>query len=76
MASAPVGFWHRVDEEPGGVVRLTTQTRVFASDAAARRRFGAYWRTIYPGSAFIRRMWLAAIKKRAETESASPRQHP
>jgi len=25
-----------------------------------------YWRVIYPGSALIRRMWLRAIKKRAE----------
>jgi hypothetical protein len=65
LAKAFMNF--RVDEEPDGVVRLTTQTRVFATDAAARRRFAAYWRTIYPGSAFIRRMWLAAIKKRAES---------
>jgi hypothetical protein len=40
------------------VSRLVTQTRVAASDASAERRFAAYWRLIYPGSAFIRRMWL------------------
>ncbi|HYW41393.1 MAG TPA: hypothetical protein VE959_00970 [Bryobacteraceae bacterium] len=28
--------------------------------------FAAYWRMIYPGSALIRRMWLRAIKRRAE----------
>ena len=55
-----------VTDEGGGVSRLVTQTRVAASDAAAERRFAAYWRVIYPGSAFIRRMWLRAIKARAE----------
>jgi len=40
-------------------------TRVFASGPAARRRFAAYWRVIYPGSALIRRMWLRAIERRA-----------
>jgi hypothetical protein len=42
------------------------RTHVFATDTA-RRRFALYWRIIYPGSAFIRRMWLQAIKRRAET---------
>jgi hypothetical protein len=46
--------------------RLTTETRIFATDAGARRQFALYWRLIYPGSAFIRRMWLRAIKRRAE----------
>ena len=46
--------------------RLRTETRIFATDAAARRQFALYWRLIYPGSAFIRRMWLRAIKRRAE----------
>jgi hypothetical protein len=45
---------------------VRTETRVYAADAAARRRFGIYWRVIYPGSAFIRRMWLGAIRERAE----------
>jgi hypothetical protein len=44
---------------------VSTETRVYASDAAARRRFAAYWRVIYPGSAIIRRMWLRAIERRA-----------
>lgn len=46
---------------------LTTETRVYATDASARRRFAAYWRVIYPGSALIRRMWLRAIAWRAES---------
>ena len=44
---------------------LTTETRVFATDATSRRRFAAYWRVIYPGSAIIRMMWLRAIKRSA-----------
>jgi len=46
--------------------RLTTETRVFATDATIRRRFAAYWRVIYPGSSIIRMMWLRAIKRSAE----------
>jgi hypothetical protein len=56
----------RLRDEGGGWVRLTTETRVFALDASARTRFAAYWRVISPGSAFIRRMWLDAVKRRAE----------
>jgi hypothetical protein len=44
---------------------VSTETRVFANSPAARRRFAAYWRVIYPGSALIRRMWLRAIARRA-----------
>ena len=54
-----------VPRESGGSV-VTTETRVFANDDAARRAFARYWRVIYPGSALIRRMWLRAIKLRAE----------
>ena len=49
-----------------GVCEVTTETRVFATDARTRRAFGAYWRVIYPGSSLIRYMWLRAIKSRAE----------
>jgi len=45
---------------------VTTETRVYATDARSRRQFGWYWLVIYPGSALIRRMWLRAIKRRAE----------
>lgn len=48
---------------------LRTETRVYATDAGARRRFAAYWRVIAPGSAFIRMMWLRAIRERAERHS-------
>ncbi len=56
----------RLREEPGGWVRLSTETRVFALGPSARRRFAIYWRVISPGSALIRRLWLAAIRRRAE----------
>jgi hypothetical protein len=50
---------------PGGSL-LTTETRIQATDEAARRSFGRYWRFVMPGSAAIRRAWLRAIRKRAE----------
>jgi hypothetical protein len=63
-AKAVMNF--RLEDEGGGWTRLVTETRVYATDDHARRRFAAYWRTIYPGSALIRRMWLRAIRDRVE----------
>jgi hypothetical protein len=54
------------DAAAGPCTLLTTETRVYATDASSRRAFARYWRVIYPGSSLIRRMWLRAIKKRAE----------
>ena len=54
-----------IEEAASGCV-VTTETRVHATDPVSRRRFGLYWFLIYPGSALIRRMWLRAIKRRAE----------
>jgi hypothetical protein len=45
---------------------LSTETRVLAANDSIARRFAIYWRIIRPGSDIIRRMWLRAIKKRAE----------
>jgi hypothetical protein len=45
---------------------VSTETRVYVNDAWAMRRFAVYWRIIHPGSDIIRRMWLWAIKLRAE----------
>jgi hypothetical protein len=67
LARAVMGF--HVEGLGNGGSRLVTETRVVASDAAAERRFAAYWRVIYPGSALIRRMWLRAIRSRAEATS-------
>jgi hypothetical protein len=63
FAVATMNFRITADGASGSIV--STETRVFASDASARRRFAAYWRVIYPGSALIRRMWLRAIERRA-----------
>lgn len=49
-----------------GASTISTETRVYAEDEAAIRRFAIYWRLIHPGSDIIRRMWLRAIKERAE----------
>ena len=64
LARAVMNF--HVEDAGGGVTRLVTQTRIATSDARAERVFARYWRLIYLGSAFIRRMWLRAIKARAE----------
>ena len=63
-ATASINFL--VEPAGAGGSELSTETRVLAPDARARRGFAAYWRVIYPGSALIRRMWLRAIKQRAE----------
>jgi len=65
FALAAMNF--RVEDAGAGETLLTTETRVYATDASARRRFAPYWRTIYPGSALIRIMWLRAVKLRAES---------
>ncbi|HEX4546523.1 MAG TPA: hypothetical protein VH110_09185 [Candidatus Acidoferrum sp.] len=64
---APATMNFRIEEAGPTTCRLTTETRVYATDAATRRRFALYWRVIYPGSALIRGMWLAAIARRAES---------
>ena len=53
-------------DRSGGGLRLRTETRIFVPDPQARRKFRAYWLLIKPGSAFLRLMWLLAIKRRAE----------
>jgi hypothetical protein len=56
----------RIQELGPGLCRVTTETRIAATDASARRKFGLYWSLVHPGSALIRLMWLRAIKRRAE----------
>ena len=68
LAKAAMNF--RLEDSGAGGCLLTTETRVYATDASARRRFTPYWRVIYPGSALIRRMWLRAIKRRAEAPTS------
>ncbi|MGQ0733215.1 MAG: hypothetical protein ACT4QD_06110 [Acidobacteriota bacterium] len=73
--------WFRQLEDPGivkatmsfalepvgdGRTRVTTETRVYATDRGGLRRFTPYWRTIFPGSWILRHTWLTAIARRAE----------
>jgi hypothetical protein len=67
FAAATMNF--RIEEAGPAACTLTTETRVYATDASTRRRFARYWRVIYPGSALIRRMWLRAIARRTELGS-------
>jgi hypothetical protein len=49
-----------------GPTLVETETRVAATDAAARRGFGRYWVVIRGFSGWIRRDWLRAVARRAE----------
>jgi len=51
----------------GGGSNVSTETRFYAATAPAARSFAVYWRVIRPGSDIIRRSWLRAIKRRAES---------
>jgi hypothetical protein len=64
--SVKIAFNLLVEEEGAGWSRVVTETRIRATDDSARRTMGRYWRVIYPGSGMIRRMWLNAIRDRAE----------
>ena len=70
FAKATLGF----HIEPGrdGWCVLRTETRVTATDYVSRATFARYWRVIATGSAFVRVMWLRAIKVRAETVAGAP----
>lgn len=46
--------------------RLSTETRVVATDAEARARFRKYWRWARYGIVLIRRLLLPAIRRQAE----------
>ena len=74
IIKAAINFRNEVT--PDGMTRLTTETRVFCSDADALRRFTPYWRTIFPGSWILRVTWLRAIARRAEADRPSPIAQP
>jgi hypothetical protein len=71
--SVKIAFNLVVEEDKPGWSRVTTETRVLATDSAARGIMARYWRLIYPGSGMIRRMWLNAIRDRAERIAAIDR---
>jgi hypothetical protein len=53
-----------------GGCRLTTETKIAATDQAARRAFRRYWRLVGPFPALIRRRWLRAVSRRLARESS------
>ena len=59
----------RATEATGGSI-LSTETRVLAADARARRLFRLYWLVVGPFSALIRRRWLAATIASAKRSGA------
>lgn len=54
-----------------GLVRVTTETRVYCPDQASRRSFRLYWALIGPFSGLIRKEWLRLIKQKAEVPQSS-----
>jgi hypothetical protein len=64
FALATMNFLVLPDNHGGSTI--STETRIYANTPAALRQFVGYWRIIHPGSDIIRRMWLRAIKRRAE----------
>ena len=69
--AARSAFDLRIKDLGSGWCELSTETRAIGTDAAGDRAMARYWRVIYPGSAAIRRMWLDAIKRRAEATAGS-----
>jgi hypothetical protein len=69
VALATMNFLVLPDDRGGS--SISTETRIYANNTSALRRFAIYWRVIHPGSDIIRRMWLRAIKKRAEGKVAA-----
>jgi hypothetical protein len=48
---------------------LTCETRIVATDAGTRRRFGLYWLAVQPGSSAMRWELLTAVALRAEARA-------
>ncbi|MFC8915518.1 hypothetical protein ACGF5F_08475 [Streptomyces sp. NPDC047821] len=57
------GLWAEPD---GSGMRVHTETRVYATDPEAVRRFTPYWRVIKPFSSLMRLDMLSAVRRRAE----------
>jgi hypothetical protein len=52
-----------------GGTELSSETRVVATDAGARRRFALYWKVVGPGSSATRWEVLTAVALKAEARS-------
>lgn len=60
-------------EEGEKQIELSTETRIYLCDSKTKMKFTLYWTIVYPGSALIRRIWLKAIKRKAEQSSLNQR---
>jgi hypothetical protein len=60
----------RLVQERDGT-RLSTETRIQATDRRARRAFTAYWLLVRLGSGLVRRELLRAIARRTEEQDAA-----
>lgn len=65
-ACAKVAANLAVSVDRQGRTRCSTETRIHVPEPATRRKFAFYWAIISMGSAFIRVLWLRAIKRKAE----------
>jgi hypothetical protein len=63
-----VGMNFLLEENDTGTL-TSTETRIFATDDGAKKRFSWYWRVIGIGSGAIRRSWLKAIQRRVQQQS-------
>jgi hypothetical protein len=62
-----VGMEFRLESIPTGT-RLSTETRVLATDTRTRRAFAAYWFFVHLGAGAIRREVLRVVARRAESQ--------
>jgi hypothetical protein len=62
-----VAMEFRLEPIPAGT-RLSTETRILATDPRSRRSFAAYWFLIRASSAAIRREVLRVVARRAESQ--------
>lgn len=64
---AVINFYlHQDHGEDYDYVKVRTETRSCVPDQIILKKFARYWRLIHIFSAFSRRMWLRAIKRRTE----------
>lgn len=70
------GMTWRLTALPDGRTLVETITLCQPTDAAARRRFRAYWLLIRPGSALIRREMIAALVSSVESLGKPRRSSP
>ncbi len=54
------------EADTAGVYRLELEHRTHALSPSARRRFAGYWLIIRPGGAFVTKLLLHAVRRRAE----------